>query len=60
MASYTHKRIGDVEDAAAKFGFGDRQATRFANDDLETADGAEPPPAQAGQAPRVRPQARRG
>ena len=36
MASYTHKRIGDVEDAAAKFGSGDRQETRFANDDLET------------------------
>ena len=36
MASYTHKRIGDVEDAAAKFGFGDRQESRFANDDLET------------------------
>jgi mannose-6-phosphate isomerase-like protein (cupin superfamily) len=33
---YTHKNIGEVEDAAAKFGYGETHETRFASDDLET------------------------
>ena len=33
---YTLKRLTDVEDSAPKFGFGDVQEARFANDDLET------------------------
>jgi mannose-6-phosphate isomerase-like protein (cupin superfamily) len=35
---YTLKRLTDVEDSAPKFGFGDVQEARFANDDLETED----------------------
>ena len=33
---YTHRNLLDVEDAAAKFGFGESQESRFANDDLAT------------------------
>ena len=36
MAAYTHRNLTEVEDSAAKFGFGETQETRFANDDLET------------------------
>jgi mannose-6-phosphate isomerase-like protein (cupin superfamily) len=36
MSAYTLKRLDDVEDSAAKFGFGETQESRFANDDLET------------------------
>jgi mannose-6-phosphate isomerase-like protein (cupin superfamily) len=35
-ASYTHKNLNDVEDSAAKFGFGHVGEARFANTDLET------------------------
>jgi mannose-6-phosphate isomerase-like protein (cupin superfamily) len=35
---YTRKRLTDVEDMAPKFGLGDRQQARFANEDLETRD----------------------
>jgi mannose-6-phosphate isomerase-like protein (cupin superfamily) len=35
-APYTLKRLAEVEDSAAKFGFGDSQESRFVNDDLET------------------------
>lgn len=35
-ASYTHKSLSEVEDAAAKFGLGDRQEAHFASEDLET------------------------
>src|SRR5688500_6581711 len=31
---YTLKKLTDVEDSAAKFGFGEVQEARFANDDL--------------------------
>lgn len=31
---YTHKRLTDVKDAAAELGLGDRQASRFASEDL--------------------------
>ena len=34
--SYTHKSLAEVEDAAEKFGHGDRQEAHFANQDLET------------------------
>jgi mannose-6-phosphate isomerase-like protein (cupin superfamily) len=34
-APYTLKRLTDVEDSAPRFGIGEIQATRFANDDLE-------------------------
>lgn len=34
-APYTLKKLTDVEDSAAKFGFSDLQETRFARDDLE-------------------------
>jgi mannose-6-phosphate isomerase-like protein (cupin superfamily) len=34
--AYTHRNLTKVEDSAAKFGFGETQETRFANDDLET------------------------
>ena len=33
---YTLKTLTDVEDSAPKFGFGEVQEARFANDDLET------------------------
>jgi mannose-6-phosphate isomerase-like protein (cupin superfamily) len=38
MASgpYTKRNLNDVEDSAAKFGFGELAEARFANDDLET------------------------
>ena len=35
-APYTKKSVKEVEDSAAKFGFGDLGEARFANDDLET------------------------
>lgn len=34
-ASYTLKKLTDVEDSAPKFGVGGAQEARFANDDLE-------------------------
>jgi mannose-6-phosphate isomerase-like protein (cupin superfamily) len=34
-AAYTLKRLTDVEDSAPRFGFGETQEARFANDDLE-------------------------
>ena len=34
--SYTLKKLTEVEDSAAKFGFGETQEARFANDDLQT------------------------
>lgn len=34
-APYTLKRLTDVEDSAPKFGFGEIQEVRFANEDLE-------------------------
>ncbi len=33
---FTHKKLTDVEDSAPKFGHGEVQEARFANDDLET------------------------
>jgi mannose-6-phosphate isomerase-like protein (cupin superfamily) len=33
---YTLKNLSEVEDSAAKFGFGEVAEARFANDDLET------------------------
>jgi mannose-6-phosphate isomerase-like protein (cupin superfamily) len=33
---YTHRNLLDVEDAAAKFGHGELQESRFANQDLQT------------------------
>lgn len=33
---YTHLNLHDVDDAAARFGFGGSQESRFANGDLET------------------------
>ncbi len=35
-APYTKKNVKEVEDSAAKFGFGHLGEARFANDDLET------------------------
>jgi mannose-6-phosphate isomerase-like protein (cupin superfamily) len=35
-APYTHKNLTEVEDLAAKYGHGELQEARFANDDLET------------------------
>ncbi|HEV2074907.1 MAG TPA: hypothetical protein VGR10_01570, partial [Thermoleophilaceae bacterium] len=35
-APYTHRKLSEVEDSAAKFGFGEVQEARFANADLET------------------------
>lgn len=35
VAPYTLKRLTEVEDSAAKFGFGDFQESRFAGGDLE-------------------------
>jgi mannose-6-phosphate isomerase-like protein (cupin superfamily) len=35
MADYTHKNLGDVEDAAPGFGFGEMGQIRFAKDDLD-------------------------
>jgi mannose-6-phosphate isomerase-like protein (cupin superfamily) len=35
-APYTKKNVKEVEDSAAKFGFGHVGEARFANDDLET------------------------
>ncbi len=37
-ASYTHIRLGDVEDSAPKFGFSETQEARFARSDLELGD----------------------
>ncbi len=37
-APFTHKKLTDVEDSAPKFGYGEVQEARFANDDLETED----------------------
>jgi mannose-6-phosphate isomerase-like protein (cupin superfamily) len=34
-ASYTLKNLTEVEDSAAKFGFGEVQESRFANDELK-------------------------
>lgn len=36
MAPYTHKNLGAVEDAAAKFGFDETHESRFASEDLQT------------------------
>ena len=36
--SYTLKKLTDVEDSAPKFGLGETQEARFANDDLEVED----------------------
>lgn len=33
---YTVKKLTEIEDSAAKFGFGEVQEARFANEDLET------------------------
>lgn len=33
---YTHVKLSDVEDSAAKFGFGDHQEAHFAKDDLDS------------------------
>jgi mannose-6-phosphate isomerase-like protein (cupin superfamily) len=33
---YTHKNMVEVEDAAAKFGYGELQEARFASDDFDT------------------------
>jgi mannose-6-phosphate isomerase-like protein (cupin superfamily) len=35
-AAYTKKKLTEVDDSAPKFGYGERQEARFANDDLET------------------------
>ncbi|HEX3736900.1 MAG TPA: hypothetical protein VHV53_05095 [Solirubrobacterales bacterium] len=35
MAAYTHKNLGDVNDSAPGFGFGDMGEVRFAKDELE-------------------------
>ena len=35
MADYTHKNLGEVEDAAVKGGFSESQEAHFANDDLD-------------------------
>jgi mannose-6-phosphate isomerase-like protein (cupin superfamily) len=35
-APYTHRNLTEVEDSAAKFGFGETQEARFASEDLET------------------------
>ena len=35
MADYTHKNLGEVEDAAVKGGFSESQEARFANEDLD-------------------------
>ena len=35
---FTHKKLTDVEDSAPKFGYGEVQQARFANDDLDTED----------------------
>lgn len=37
-APYTLKRLTDVEDSAPRFGIGEIQAARFANEDLEAED----------------------
>jgi mannose-6-phosphate isomerase-like protein (cupin superfamily) len=34
-APFTHKKLTDIEDSAPKFGYGELQEARFANDDLE-------------------------
>lgn len=36
MASYTLRNLGEIEDSATKFGFGETHEARFANDALET------------------------
>lgn len=36
MANYTQKNLGEVEDAAAKYGFEETHEARFANEDLGT------------------------
>jgi mannose-6-phosphate isomerase-like protein (cupin superfamily) len=35
MTDYTHKNLGEVEDAAPGFGFGEMGQIRFAKDDLD-------------------------
>jgi mannose-6-phosphate isomerase-like protein (cupin superfamily) len=35
-ADYTHRNLGDVEDSAPKFGYGEMQEARFASDDMQT------------------------
>jgi mannose-6-phosphate isomerase-like protein (cupin superfamily) len=35
---FTHKKLADVKDSAAEFGFGGDMEARFANSDLETED----------------------
>lgn len=35
MSSFTHKNLTDLEDSAAKHGFGDGFASRFGHEDLE-------------------------
>lgn len=34
--SYTHKNVSEVDDAAAQFGLGDAQESRFASKDFDT------------------------
>jgi mannose-6-phosphate isomerase-like protein (cupin superfamily) len=36
MPAYTHKRLDEVEDSAPRFGYGELQEARFANEDLQT------------------------
>lgn len=36
MTTYTHKNLGDLDDAAARLGFGATHEARFANDELGT------------------------
>jgi mannose-6-phosphate isomerase-like protein (cupin superfamily) len=35
MADYTHKNLGEVEDSAPKFGFGEVAEARFVREDLD-------------------------
>jgi mannose-6-phosphate isomerase-like protein (cupin superfamily) len=35
-SSYTHKRLDEVEDSAPRFGYGELQEARFANEELGT------------------------
>jgi mannose-6-phosphate isomerase-like protein (cupin superfamily) len=35
-SSYTHKRLDEVEDSAPRFGYGELQEARFANEELAT------------------------
>ncbi len=36
MPDYTHRNLTEVEDSAAKFGFGESQEARFASEDFDT------------------------